>query len=116
MPAAIASVILGVWLTISPAVLGYSGPARTTAHLLGPIVAAFAAMAISQVTRQLRLANLPVAASLLVAPLMFGYSLIPTLNSVATGVLLGVLSLFFRGSAGHRQGGGWAVLRRTPES
>lgn len=114
MLAAIASVILGVWLAISPAALAYSGPARTTAHLIGPLVATFAAIAISQVTRQARLANAPLGAWLVIAPLLLGYSALAALNSVAVGLLVTGLS-FSRGRSRHQQGGGWAALLGTPK-
>jgi hypothetical protein len=110
MLAAIASVILGVWLAISPALLGYSGSARTSAHLLGPLIATFAGMAISQVTRQARLVNVLLAACLIVAPVALGYALIASINSVTVGAILAALSLS-RGRRPHAQGGGWTALR-----
>ena len=109
MWAQLASCLLGVWLMAAPAVLGYGDPARTSDHIVGPLAASFAFVAVWQVTRSLRWANLPLGAWLLVAPWVLGYELVPLLNSSAVGLLLMGLACV-RGKVTQRFGGGWASL------
>src|SRR4051812_44898861 len=108
---------LGVWLMAAPAVLGYAGAARTNDRIAGPIAAALAAVAVSEVTRPLRRANVPVGAWLLIAPWVLHYDGggsyssggAATANSLIVGTLLIALSLV-RGTVKGRYGGGWRVV------
>lgn len=109
MWAQILSAILGIWLMAAPAVLGYIGPARTNDHIVGPVAAAFAIIAVWEVTRELRWVNLAIGAWLLIAPLVLSYPTVPTVNSLVVGVLLGALA-FFKGDIHQRFGGGWSSL------
>jgi hypothetical protein len=43
------TVLCGIWLMLSPAVLGYGGAAENNDRLIGPIVASFAFVAIWEV-------------------------------------------------------------------
>ena len=49
--------ILGIWLMSASVVLGYGGPAQTNDHVIGSLIASFAIIACSQVTRGLRWGN-----------------------------------------------------------
>ncbi len=109
MWARVVGVMLGVWLMAAPAVLDYAGPARINDRIIGPLVVAFAFVAIWEVTRSLRWINLALSAWLVFAPWALFYDLIPTLNSTVVGLLLGPLSAV-RGKVEQRFGGGWSSL------
>ena len=103
------SFVLGLWLMVGPALLGYGDPARTNDRLLGPIVAGLAFIAIWPVMRPLRWVNLIVGAWLLAAPWLLGYGTGPAINSLIVGLLLMVLALL-GSKTSKRFGGGWASL------
>lgn len=103
---------LGVWLMAAPAILHYGAPASTNDRIVGPIAAAFAVIAISEVTRPLRWVNLLIGSWLLVAPLVLGYSATAAIvNSVAAGAIMAVLSAVRGPVAAHF--GGWSALWRS---
>jgi hypothetical protein len=105
----IINIILGIWLTTAPALLGYGEPARTNSHIVGPLAASVAAIALSEVTRPVRWANLALGLWLLVAPLALGYGGVAAANSLIVGTLLGSLALM-PGRRSHQIGGGWSAL------
>ena len=105
------SVALGGWLMAAPAVLHYSGAARTTHLILGPIVAAFAAIAVAECTRGVRRANIPLGAWLLVAPLFSGFEPRAAVTSAIVGATV-IAGALLGGRTRTRFGGGWAVLWR----
>ncbi|HEV2147993.1 MAG TPA: SPW repeat protein [Longimicrobiaceae bacterium] len=109
MWARLGSTALGIWLMAAPAVLGYSGAAETSDRIAGPVIATFAIVAISEVTRPLRRVNTVAGVWLLLAPWLLGFPAAAAWNSVAVGVLVIGLSLV-RGTVESRFGGGWRVL------
>jgi SPW repeat len=109
MWARIASFVLGLWLMAAPAVIGYADPARTNDHIVGPVVAGFAFIAIWQLMRPLRWIGLVVGAWLLAAPWILEYGTTPTVNSLVVGLLLAVLT-FLGTKTSKRFGGGWMSL------
>ena len=111
MWAAVASTLIGIWLTVAPSVFGYDGAARTNGHVVGPLVATFGAMAISQVTRAARFVNLALALWLVAAPTLLGFTIRQTIHDAGLGLVLAGLSLVPRPDR-RKQGGGWAALRR----
>jgi hypothetical protein len=113
MWSAIANTMLGVWLMAAPSVLGYGGAARTNDHVVGPIVATLAVIAIAEANRGVRLVNMAPAAWLILAPLLFQYPLRTGVHSVLAGLAVGALSLM-GGRIRHQFGGGWASLFRRP--
>lgn len=102
---------IGLWLMASPQVLGYGGAAKTNDFVVGPIAASVACVALWQVTRSVRWANLPLGAWLVLSPLILGHTPLCAVNSIFSGLALGGLS-FVRGRLTHQMGGGWAVLFR----
>jgi hypothetical protein len=102
---------IGLWLMASPQVLGYGGAARINDLAVGPIAASIACVALWQVTRSVRWANLGVAAWLVLSPLVLGHVPAAAANSILSGLALGGLSCV-RGRLTHRMGGGWAELFR----
>ena len=111
MWARITSFVLGVWLMADPAFLTYADPAaRTNDHIVGPVVAGFAFVAMWQLMRPLRWSELVVGVWLLVAPWILGYdTVVSTINSLIVGLLLAVLA-FVGVKTSKRFGGGWASL------
>ncbi|WP_026370315.1 SPW repeat domain-containing protein [Kallotenue papyrolyticum] len=108
---------LGIWLMAAPAVLDYGPPASINDRIVGPLVAAFATIAMWQVTRGLRWLNLLLALWLLVAPWILGY---PIAREVANSLVVGTIMALASGVRGpikHRVGGGWRALwqQDTPE-
>jgi hypothetical protein len=103
-----------MWLTIAPAALGYRGLPRDNDHVVGPIVAACACIALWQATRPVGWVNPALGAWLLVAPWLFSAPASATVNALVVGALLIALAWVGRGSA-RRLGGGWASLF-APES
>jgi hypothetical protein len=103
------SVALGIWLMAAPAVLGYNGLPADNDHVIGPLAASFACIAIWEATRGARWVNVPLGAWLLIAPWFLGHGQAALLNSLIAGVLLIGLG-FVRGTSRERLGGGWAAL------
>lgn len=110
MWAQLINVAVGLWLMAAPEVLSYGGAAKTSDHIAGPLIATFATIALWQVTRALRWANLPLSLWLLAAPWFLFREPRAVASSVACGLLLGALSLV-RGRITRRTGGGWSALR-----
>ncbi|MDP8923989.1 MAG: SPW repeat protein [Chloroflexota bacterium] len=109
MWAQLASTAIGLWLMAAPAVLGYGDPAKRIDHIVGPVAASFAFIAVWEVTRSLRWVNVLLGAWLLVAPWVLGYATTPTVNSMVVGTLLIVLASV-RGEVTEQFGGGWSSL------
>ena len=112
MWAQLINMLLGLWLMVAPSVLGYGDPARNSDHVVGPIIASFAAVAIWEVTRGLRWLNLLAALWLIVAPWVFQFESTATINSMLVGVVVAGLSLA-GGRTTEQFGGGWSMLWRT---
>lgn len=106
---------LGVWLMFAPAALGYGDPAATSDRIVGPLVAAFAFVAIAQITRSLRRVNLLCGPWLVVAPLILSYPMTPAINSVLCGIAITLLARI-HGRVTTPFGGGWTVLWRPTQA
>jgi len=101
--------LTGVWLMAAPAVLGYGGAARISDLIVGPVAASAAIVALSEVTRALRWATLPLGAWVIVAPWLLGAPAAARVSGfVAGAVLMAVAPV--RGRLRERLGGGWRVL------
>lgn len=115
MWARLINITLGIWLMAAPAVLGYGGVASINDRIIGPTVAAFAVIAISEVTRPLRWMNVPLGAWLAVAPMALGYPALDALiNSIVVGVLIAATAMI-RGDVTAQFGGGWSALWRSDD-
>jgi hypothetical protein len=110
MWAQVLNTILGIWLMAAPQVLNYGGPAADNDHILGPIVASFAIIALSGNTRAVANFNIPLGAWLIVSPWVLGYENDSArMNDVVSGTLITLLS-FFKRSVKQSYGGGWSSL------
>jgi hypothetical protein len=108
------NVVLGLWLMAAPAVLAYGRPAATWDHIVGPLIATFACIALWEATRAVRWANVPLAISLLAAPWLLDAPLEAKINSMLIGMLVALLSCV-GGAFRHRFDGGWSMLwQRSP--
>jgi hypothetical protein len=115
MVSQIITALLGVWLMVAPSVLDFTGPARLSALIAGPLAASIGVIAIFEVTRPLRWLNLIIGAWLLVSPLLVSQPAVSAINSEVTGLLLGAAALR-RGSVRGQYGGGWSALVRRRSS
>lgn len=105
----LAAFILGVWLTAAPDALGYGGAPAANDHVVGPLAAMFALIAVFEVTRPLRWLNLPLGLWLVFAPWVLVHGTAELVNVTAVGIgLAGLASV--RGRTGESFGGGWRVL------
>ncbi|QDV33418.1 SPW repeat domain-containing protein [Tautonia plasticadhaerens] len=112
MWAQVINTAIGIWLMAAPAVLGYGGAAALNDRIAGPIVATFAAVAVTEATRGARLVNLPIGLWMVVAPWALGGPTTAVLNGmVVGGLLVGFASI--RGRIRERFGGGWVALFRA---
>lgn len=103
------NMMIGLWLMAAPSVIGYGRPAATSDHIVGPLVATFACIAIWEATRGLRWVNLPLGIWAAIAPLLLGA---PS-PGIASGVLCGMLIAWLAtrgGAIQHRFDGGWSML------
>ncbi len=111
MIAGVLNTLVGLWLILAPAVLGYGGRAADHDRIVGPFVATFAVISIAESCRPARWANLPIGAWLVLAPWILGFPGEAAANSVAAGLAAAGLSLW-KGRIRHRFGGGWSSLWR----
>jgi hypothetical protein len=96
----------------APTVLGYGDPARTNDWVVGPIAATFASIAVWEATRGVRWWNRPVGAWLVAAPVVLGYPVMPSVHSMAAGLVMVALSCL-GGRVTKQFGGGWRALWRA---
>jgi hypothetical protein len=100
---------LGIWLMASPELLKYEGTAGHLDHILGPLVATFACVAIWETTRGLRWLNVPLGLALIAAPWLFGYDWLPLANSSVCGGAIALISALPT-RVHESYGGGWTAL------
>ena len=89
-----ASILIGVALMFSRITFDSAGAAANGDHLIGALVVTFSIMALSEVGRPLRFANIIFGAWLIPAPLLLtGYTGLGAAASITAGVLLILLAL-----------------------
>ena len=102
---------VGVWLVVAPAALDYGGAAATNDRIFGPTIAALAVIAATEVTRGLRLVNVPLGLWLVAAPLVLSHEPAAAASSLSSGVVIAGLSLI-AGRTKRSYGGGWRSIAR----
>ena len=106
----VANLILGVWLAISPMVLGYTADTAPAANacIVGIIIIVSAGAALISFHEWEEWVNVAFAAWLIASPFLLDYAVHTTAlwNQIVTGVLVGVLAL---GSALAAHKGGVAA-------
>jgi hypothetical protein len=88
------SVAVGIALMFTRIIFDTTAGAADSDHVIGSLVVTFSIMALSEVGRPLRFANIILGAWLVVAPILVtGYSSVAAAASVIGGVLLILLAL-----------------------
>lgn len=101
------SAFLGGWLMISRLVFAVQPPMADSDHLVGALVMTVAIIAMAEVARPVRFLNIAFGIWLIAAPWLFeGGAIAASINDVAAGLLLIVLSLP-RGARSNEHYGGW---------
>ena len=111
MWAAFTNALIGLWLMLAPAILGYGGVAADSVYIAGPVIATFSITALWECTRGLRKWNYVPAVWLLMAPWILGYHDIR--EALWNDSLCGLLVIFLssiRGKMHRTFAGGWASL------
>ncbi len=110
MWAQIVNVALGIWLIVSPDVLGFDGAARTIDRAVGPIVVVLGLLAVREVTRVFRYALFLPSLFLLLIPWFLHY---PPGAALANDELVAIAMAICAAIPGRRRqrtGGGWLGL------
>lgn len=98
------SLVLGIWLMLSHAILGIEDGLSTANYVLGPLVAAVSFIAFSEVFRAFRFINILFGSILVVAPwVATNVSAIGVANSLIVGVFV-ILLGFRKGNIAERYG------------
>jgi hypothetical protein len=100
---------LGIWLTAAPDVIGFGGAAAAHHHILGPLVASSAFVAVWEVLRPIRWLTVLFGFWLLLAPWPFDFTPDAAVNSIVVGLLLIVFGRVGDGVT-QKYGGGWSAL------
>jgi hypothetical protein len=101
----LAATLFGFWLMAAPAVFGATGFAADSDHLVGPLVAVIAVVAMAEPVRFLRYGNVLTGLWLIAAPwILSGATTGSTVNDIIVGAILMALSIP-RGPILQRYGG-----------
>jgi hypothetical protein len=110
-PGLVATVVLGTWVMIAPAVLGSAGWAANSSHLTGALIVTVAAMAFAEVARPVRFLNVLLGLWVVFTPLALSGAAGPAVwSDVLSGIAVMALSLP-RGAIRQRYGGLEAFIR-----
>lgn len=111
----ICSIILGIWLLVSPALLSASPDVAALDRIAGPVAIVVAVLALRDVTRAARVANMLIGIFLLIAvPAARDVTTVDYVNASVVGWLLIIFALP-RGTRHTRvDGGWWAILWPDP--
>ena len=93
----------------APDVLDYGGALANSDRVVGPLLVTVGGIAAANVVREVRLAALPLAAWLLIAPWLLDAPTPALISNMATGLAAGLLG-FVRGRPGGSYGGGWRAV------
>lgn len=100
---------IGVALMALPGPLGLREPVANAFHILGPLAAAFGAIAASPILRVVRRVQLLIGLAVALAPVLLGAEPV----AIGIGVIAGfglVATAFAPGAPMDRFGGGWRAL------
>ena len=81
-------------------------------HILGPLIATFACIALWEVTRAVRWINLPLGLATMLAPWILGHPFSGQINNTLCGMAIAGFACL-GGKIQHRFGGGWVALWRA---
>lgn len=112
MWARVATMVLGLWLMIAPGILRFPKVIADNGHIVGPLLVTFAAIALSECTRNVRWLNIPLGAWLLFAPWILHYeSSVAFVSDYTTGVLTLIFSLAGQKRKHYFSEGWYGVIR-----
>lgn len=99
--------LAGMWLMASAGILGFSKDIADNAHIVGPVIATFSIIALSESTRNVRYFNIPLALWLFVAPWVLQYgNAAAIINDYAVAITILLLSRV-KVRRKYRFAGGW---------
>jgi len=97
----------------APEILKYNGIAADNCHIIGPVVASFAIIALSGCTRTVATYNAPLGLWLMVSPWLMNYENgASMINSFSSGILITFFS-FFKRKTIQQYGGGWSAVWKS---
>ena len=99
----------GLWLLAAPSLLAYGALASLNDRIIGPLIAAFAVIAIWDTNRVLRHANTLLGIWLVAAPWVLGYQGAAIVNSSGAGVIVIAASLI-PGYTAHGTVSAWTSI------
>ena len=105
------SVAAGVWLMLAPSVLGSTGAAAHSEHLVGALIVTVAVMALADVGRAARFANIAFGAWVIAAPWILGGAAPASRWSAGIAGALVILLSLRRGPVGERYGSWQRYIR-----
>ena len=106
------SALVGLWVYVSPAVLGLDGRAETSAFVLGALAVATSSLAAFDILRGLRFVNVATGVLLVAAPAVFAFGGRGLASDVVSAAALIGLALATPAADMSRRGGGWSRLVR----
>ena len=95
---------LGVWLMLTPSVLGTTGAAAHSEHLVGALIVTVAVIALADVGRAMRLINIIFGVWVIAAPWLLGGAIPVSRWSDAIAAAIVILLSLPRGPVGERYG------------
>ncbi len=110
MWAKIISILLGVWLIVSPDIFAMSKQGTNNNYIVGPLVITFAVIALWEINRNVIKANYLVAAWIFISPLFVDYNSNIGLVSNFVAAILIILLARVPSKTTQSFGGGWASL------
>jgi hypothetical protein len=106
----VCNIILGIWLLVSPDILGLSPHVARLGRIAGPVAIFIAVLALRDVTRGARVVNIVTGLFLLISiPAAQGATTLDYVNGTVVGWLLIVFALP-RGAVHQRMDGGWCAI------
>lgn len=87
------SMLIGVWLMLTPFVLGIEGGMASVNHMVGALVLTVTVTAVATVARAVRFLNVLLGVLLIFAPFFFDIGLISLVSSIVTGLALVALAI-----------------------
>lgn len=105
----IVSIVVGLWVMISPAIFTSQKSMADVDYICGPLLITFAVIALWEINRSVIKANLVVAIGLIVATLLIQANTNLFISNLASSLVIIGLSLV-KGTITESFGGGWKSL------
>jgi short-subunit dehydrogenase len=109
MWAAVANLIVGIWLMFAPGYLGFGKALSNNYYIIGTLVITFAIISLWEFNRSVRLLNLFLGVCLCVSAVVLKYDSPGLWSTILSGISLIVFSST-KGKIKGQYGGGWAEL------